>query len=59
MNPAFQREVLQQHGHTLSESCVNFIYIYLYENGLFYFCHPHPKTAGVSRSSNWTAATEL
>lgn len=30
MNPAFQREVLQQHGHILSESCVNFIYIYIY-----------------------------
>lgn len=27
MNPAFQRAALQQHGHILSESCVNYIYM--------------------------------
>lgn len=41
--------------HSFRELCE----LRIYENGLFFFCHPHPKTASVSRSSNWTVATEL
>lgn len=37
MNPAFQRAALQQHGHILSESCVNYIYMKM----AFFFLATH------------------
>jgi len=33
--------------------------LHMYENGLFFFFHSHSKTASASRSSNWSAVTEL